>query len=196
MEPPAVPINNDTDRWINYLAALRVMYHNDREAADVQVKLGQLKYQGSICTYLTEFRALNNYARATDKELQETIDLAMPDSILDMRFNQNPEDLVEDEHFLQATKNLHPDADCHSICLPDGAWQGIFLLDTSRRRVSWHHGHTGCQGTEHCSKYSLHIRKHAVGSRHSDSIQFYSLYLMYIYICYYHTSHSQRKHPA
>ena len=43
MEPPAVPINNDTDRWINYLAALRVMYHNDREAADVQVKLGQLK---------------------------------------------------------------------------------------------------------------------------------------------------------
>jgi len=75
--------------------------------------------------------------------------------------------------------------------------QGIFLLDVSRRRVSWHHGHAGCQGTEHCSKYySRHIHKHVVGSRHSDSIQFYSLYLMYIYICYYHTLHSQRKYPA
>jgi len=27
----------------------------------------------------------------------------MPDSILDIRFNQNPEDLMEDEQFLQAT---------------------------------------------------------------------------------------------
>jgi len=26
----------------------------------------------------------------------------MPDSLLDMRFNQNPEDLADDEHFLQA----------------------------------------------------------------------------------------------
>jgi hypothetical protein len=29
--------------------------------------------------------------------------MAMPDSILDMRFNQNEEDFVDDEHFLQAT---------------------------------------------------------------------------------------------
>jgi len=157
MEPPAVPINNDTDRWINYLAALRVMYHNDREAADVQVKLGQLKYQGSICTYLTEFQALNNYARATDEELQETIDLAMPDSILDMRFNQNPEDLVEDEHFLQATKNLHPDADCHSICLPDGAWQGIFLLDAA---VSGHFPTGHIQTTRVMAPWSHWLSRH------------------------------------
>jgi len=27
-------------------------------------------------------------------------------------------------------------------------------------------------------------------------VQFYSLYLMYIYICYYHTSRFQHKHPA
>jgi len=53
--------------------------------------------------YMTEFRALNIFARATGEGLKEKIDLAMPDSILDMRFNQNPEDLVEDEQFLQAT---------------------------------------------------------------------------------------------
>jgi len=80
--------------------------------------------------------------------------------------------------------------------------QGIFLLDTAvsghfpsgRSRVRANgiqtmrvmaRGYAGCQGTEHRSKYSRHIHKHAVGSRHSDSVQFYSLYLMYIYICYY-----------
>ena len=69
-------------------------------------------------------------------------------------------------------------------------YQGIFLLGAavsgqmaSGRRMSWHHGHAGCQGTEHCSKYSCGIRKHAAGSRHSDSVQFYSFYLTYIYIC-------------
>jgi len=82
-------------------------------------------------------------------------------------------------------------------------YQGIFLLDTavsgqmaSGRYVSWHRGYAGCQGTEHRSKYSRRIYKHAADSRHSDSVQFYSLYLMYIYICYYHTSHFQHKHPA
>jgi len=81
--------------------------------------------------------------------------------------------------------------------------QGIFLLDAavsgqmaSGRRVSWHRGYAGCQGMEHRSKYSRRIHKHAAGSRHSDSVQFYSLYLMYIYICYYHTSRFQHKHPA
>ena len=53
--------------------------------------------------YMTEFRTLNNIARATGEGLKEKIDLAMPDSILDMRFNQNPKDLVEDEQFLHAT---------------------------------------------------------------------------------------------
>jgi len=52
---------------------------------------------------MTEFRTLNNIARATGEGLKEKIDLAMPDSILDMRFNQNPKDLVEDEQFLHAT---------------------------------------------------------------------------------------------
>ena len=57
-------------------------------------------------------------------------------------------------------------------------------------------GYAGCQGTEHRSKYSRCIHKHVAGSRHSDSVQFYSLYLMYIYICYYHTSRFRHKHPA
>jgi len=93
----------DNDTWTNYAAAIRAEYHNERQAADAQLKLGQLKYQGSIRTYMTEFRALNNFARAMGEGLKEKIDLAMPDSILDMWFNQNPEDLVEDEQFLQAT---------------------------------------------------------------------------------------------
>jgi len=55
--------------------------------------------------------------------------------------------------------------------------QCLFLLDTSMseqmvsgRHVSWHHGHTGCQGIEHGSKYSRRICKHAAGSQHSDSV--------------------------
>jgi len=118
---------------------------------------------------------------------------------------------------------VHPDTARHCICLLDGSWQGIFLLDTgcqgiflwtqpyqgiflldvavsgqmaSGQCMSWHRGYTGCQGTEHRSKYSCRIHKLMVGSRHSDSVQFYSLYLIYIYICYYHTSRFQHKHPA
>ena len=93
----------EQDTWVNYTAAIRTEYRNEREAADAQLRLGQLKYQGSIRTYLTEFRALNNFARATGEGLREKIDMAMPDSILDMRFNQNPEDFLDNEPFLQAT---------------------------------------------------------------------------------------------
>jgi len=91
------------DTWVNYTAAIQAEYRNEREAADAQLKLGQLKYQGSIRTYLTEFRALNNFAKATREGLREKIDLAMPDSILDMRFNQNPDEPTEDEGFMSAT---------------------------------------------------------------------------------------------
>jgi len=82
-------------------------------------------------------------------------------------------------------------------------YQSIFLLGAavsgqlaSGRRVSWHHSHSVCQGTEHRCKYSCHIRKHAAGSKHSDSVQFYSFYLMYIYICYYHTSRGNKRKLA
>jgi len=93
----------DTDTWVNYVLAIRTEYHNEREGADAQLKLGQLKYQGSIRTYMTEFQALNNFAQATGEGLREKVDMAMPDSILDMRFNQNEEDPIDDEDFLQAT---------------------------------------------------------------------------------------------
>ena len=93
----------DNDTWVNYSAAIRAEYHNEREGADAQVKLGQLRYQGCIRTYMTEFKALNYFAQATGEGLREKVDLAMNDAILDMRFNQNPEDLVDDDQFLQAT---------------------------------------------------------------------------------------------
>ena len=93
----------DADTWVYYVAAIKAEYHNEREAADAQLKLGQLKYQGSIRAYMMEFRALNNFAWATGEGLREKVDMAMPDSILDMRFNQNPDDLVDDEPFLHAT---------------------------------------------------------------------------------------------
>jgi len=87
----------------------------------------------------------------------------------------------------------------HSHVRPFSFWtqpcQSIFLLGAavsgqmaSRRHMSCHHGHAVCQGTERRSKYSYRIPKHAAGSRHSDSVQFYSFYLMYIYIGYYHTT--------
>jgi len=93
----------ENDTWANYSAAIRAEYHNEREAADAQLKLGQLKYQGSIRAYLTEFRALNNFARATGEALREKVDLAMPDTVLDMRFAHYLEDFADDEGFLQAT---------------------------------------------------------------------------------------------
>jgi len=75
--------------------------------------------------------------------------------------------------------------------------QGIFLVDASGRHMSWHHIYTGCQDTEHRSKYSGRIRKHVADSRYSDSLQFYSLYLQYVHLyMLLHTSRFQQKHPA
>jgi len=97
------------DTWINYTAAIQAEYRNEREAAEARLKLGQLKYQGSICTYLTEFRALNNFAKATGEGLREKIDLVMPDNILDMRFNQNPDESTDDEGFMSTTYRIISD---------------------------------------------------------------------------------------
>jgi len=52
---------------------------------------------------MTEFQALNNYAQATGEGLQEKVNIAMPDSVLDMRFAHYQEDFADDEGFLQAT---------------------------------------------------------------------------------------------
>ena len=93
----------ENDIWVNYTVAIRAEYRNEREAADAQLKLGQLKYQGSIRAYLMEFQVLINFARATCKALREKVDLAMPDAVLDMRFAHYLEDFADDEGFLQAT---------------------------------------------------------------------------------------------
>ena len=52
---------------------------------------------------MTEFWALNNYARATGESLQEKIDLAMTDAVLDMRFAHYMGEFGDDEGFLEAT---------------------------------------------------------------------------------------------
>jgi len=92
----------EKDSWSQYAAAIRAEYLDTREAANAQLKLSQLKYTGDIGAYLTEFRALNNYARATGEGLQEKIDLAMPESVLDMRFAHYLGEFADDEGFLQA----------------------------------------------------------------------------------------------
>jgi len=93
----------ENDSWSQYATAIRAEYLDTREAANAQLKLSQLKYTGDIRAYLTEFRALNNYARATGEGLQEKIDLAMPDSVLDMRFSHYLREFADNEGFLQAT---------------------------------------------------------------------------------------------
>jgi len=93
----------ENDTWANYSAAIGAEYRNECQAADAQLKLGQLKYQGSIRAYLTEFQVLNNFAHATGEALREKVDLGMPDTVLDMPFAHYLEDFVDDEGFLQAT---------------------------------------------------------------------------------------------
>jgi len=93
----------DNDTWANYSADIRTEYFDSREAANAQLKLNQLKYTGDIRAYMTELQALNNYARATGEGLQEKVDMAMPDAILDMRFAHYMGEFADDEGFLQAT---------------------------------------------------------------------------------------------
>ena len=93
----------ENNTWVNYAVAIRTEYRNEWEAADAQLKLGQLKYQGSIRAYLTEFQTLNNFVRATGEALREKVDKAIPDAVLDMRFAHYLEDFTDDEGFLQAT---------------------------------------------------------------------------------------------
>lgn len=93
----------ERDTWTAYTSAIRTEYWDTREAANTQLKLGQLKYKGDIKAYLTKFRELNIYARATGESLMEKKDQAMPDNIVDMRFTHSMEEFVDDEHFLTAT---------------------------------------------------------------------------------------------
>lgn len=46
---------------------------------------------------------LNTFTKAQGEGLKEKIDLAIPNDILNMRFNLNLDDPVDDEEFLHAT---------------------------------------------------------------------------------------------
>jgi hypothetical protein len=94
----------NADTWIDYQAAIKAHYHDPREAASAHADLGRLRYKGDIRSYFTEFRTLNLIAGATGQGLQEKIDLAMPDEILDMRAVQFKGILSTDEEFLTATE--------------------------------------------------------------------------------------------
>jgi len=93
----------EADTWVNYSSAIRTEYMDMREAANAQIKLGQLKYSGDIRAYFTEFRALNQYARATGEGLQEKINIAMTSEILRMRFAHYKGGFVDDNDFMEAT---------------------------------------------------------------------------------------------
>jgi len=56
-----------------------------------------------------ESHALNIYARCVRKSLQEKINLAMPQAMIDMCFAHHMGEVVDDEHFLMATyeANIH-----------------------------------------------------------------------------------------
>ena len=91
------------DTWALYATHLQAEYHDRQEGANAQRRLGELKYKADIKAYLTEFRALNIYARCIGESLQEKINLAMPRAIINMRFAHHMGDFVDDEHFLTAT---------------------------------------------------------------------------------------------
>lgn len=93
----------EAETWVNYSSAIRAEYMDMREAANAQIKLGQLKYAGDIRAFFTEFKALNRYARATGEGLQEKVNLAMTSKILRMRFAHYRGGFVDDEDFMEAT---------------------------------------------------------------------------------------------
>jgi hypothetical protein len=97
-------VHGNTDTWVAYQAAIQAEYHDAREAANAHIELSRLRYRGDIKAYLNEIRTLNLIAGATGQGLQEKIDLAMPEDILDMRAAQFRGILVTDEDFLLATE--------------------------------------------------------------------------------------------
>jgi len=93
----------ESDTWANYSAAIRTEYFDSHEAASAQLKLSQLRYRRDIRAYMTEFRALNNLTRVTGESLQEKIDLAMPEAVIDMQFAHYLGEFTDDEGFLHTT---------------------------------------------------------------------------------------------
>jgi hypothetical protein len=98
-----ITLRNGRDTWVAYSEVLQAEYLNPREAATAHAKLKALKYKGDIKAYLTAFKALNHQAGSNGEGLQDIINEAIPNEIIDVRFYQNPADLNTDEDFLVAT---------------------------------------------------------------------------------------------
>jgi len=54
-----------------------------------------------------EFRALNIYARCVGESLQEKINLAMHQTIINMHLAHHMGEFMDDEHFLMATYKMN-----------------------------------------------------------------------------------------
>jgi hypothetical protein len=91
------------DTWQAYTEAIREEYLDPTEASESLRQMSALRYKGNIKAYMTTLRALNLRAHATGEPLMALVDKAMPDSIIDMRFAQNPVIFSEDDPFLRAT---------------------------------------------------------------------------------------------
>jgi len=91
------------DIWVAYSEAIQNEYTDPREGDTAHAKLKLLKYKNDIKTYLTSFKTLNLQAGSTGEGLQDIINEALPNEIIDVQFYQNPRALRTDEDFLMAT---------------------------------------------------------------------------------------------
>lgn len=101
--------------WVAYQATIQAEYQDVQEAANAYAELSRLRYKGDIKAYLNEFCTLNLIAGATGQGLQEKIDLAMPEDILDLRAAQFRGILVTDEDFLAATEEARQQIECNKV---------------------------------------------------------------------------------
>jgi hypothetical protein len=89
--------------WVAYSEAIVNEYTDPREGATAHDKLKALKYKGDIKVYLTSFTTLNRLAGSNGEGLQDIINEALPNEIIDVWFYQNPHALTTDQDFLTAT---------------------------------------------------------------------------------------------
>jgi hypothetical protein len=99
----AISRHRGIDNWAAYSEALQAEYTDPHEAATAHAELMTLKYKGDIKAFLTSFRTLNWQAGSTGEGLQDIINKALPDKILDVRSFQNRQALRTDDDFLTAT---------------------------------------------------------------------------------------------
>jgi hypothetical protein len=94
---------NGEDTWVAYSAAIQAEYLDQREGASAHVQLKALEYKGKVKAYLTAFMTLNRRAGSSGEDMQDIINNALPNNIIDVRFYQDPHLVRTDEDFLVAT---------------------------------------------------------------------------------------------